>query len=98
VVDGKGWADIPTCKEAGIPIEHYQMPRTVFLPGGVSQDAVDFYVELLKQVREKPEWQEYITRTSQSNRFFVGEDLQAFIKNNEDEGRAVITAEGWLVK
>lgn len=98
VVDGKGWADIPTCKEAGIPIEHYQMPRTVFLPGGVSQDAVDFYVELLKQVREKPEWQEYITRTSQSNRFFVGEDLQTFIKNNEDEGRAVITAEGWLVK
>ncbi len=97
VVDGKGWADIPTCKEAGVPLEHYQMPRTVFLPGDVPQEAVAFYVDLLKQVREKPEWQEYITRTSQSNRFFAGEDFQTFLWYNVVEGLAVIAAEGWLV-
>jgi tripartite-type tricarboxylate transporter receptor subunit TctC len=32
VFEGKGWGDIPTCKEAGLPLETFQMPRTVWLP------------------------------------------------------------------
>ena len=32
VFEDKGWSDIPTCKEAGLPIETFQMPRTVWLP------------------------------------------------------------------
>ena len=47
-----GWSDIPTCKEAGMPIEQFQ-PRTVWLPGGVPADAVAFYADLLKKVRER---------------------------------------------
>ena len=26
------WSDIPTCKESGIPVDNYQMPRTIWLP------------------------------------------------------------------
>ena len=61
-----GWADIPTCKEAGIPIDQFQMPRTVWLPGGVPAEAVAFYADVLKKVSETPEWKEYIERTSQT--------------------------------
>jgi tripartite-type tricarboxylate transporter receptor subunit TctC len=41
-----GLVDIPTCKEAGLAIEQYSQPRTVWLPGGVPADAVTFYADL----------------------------------------------------
>jgi tripartite-type tricarboxylate transporter receptor subunit TctC len=91
------WHDVPTCKEAGFGPERYQMPRTVFLPGKVPADAVTYYANVLKEAREKPEWQDYIKRTSQTNRFLAGAEFTGFIKDNEAQGRAVIEAEGWLV-
>ncbi|MDJ1158661.1 tripartite tricarboxylate transporter substrate binding protein [Chelatococcus sp. SYSU_G07232] len=97
VTAGLSWADIPTCKEAGIGPEQYQMPRTVFLPGNVPADAVAYYVGVLKQVREKPEWADYIQRTSQSDRFLTGAAFEAFIKADEAKGRETIREEGWLV-
>ena len=72
-----GWSDIPTCKEAGIPIDQFQMPRTVWLPGGVPAEAVAFYADVLKKVSETPEWKEYIERTSQTGRFLAGEELKS---------------------
>src|SRR3954467_3106800 len=49
------WADIPTCKSQGLDIE-YLMLRGIFMPAGVPEEAVDYYVELLKKVRSTPEW------------------------------------------
>ena len=97
VTETMAWADIPTCKESGIPLEQFQMPRTVFLPGGAPDDAVAFYVNLLKQVREKPEWDEYIARGSQSNIFLDDKGLKAFIAEDEVKARAIFKEEGWLV-
>ncbi len=55
------WNDIPTCKESGVPTD-YVMLRGIFMPGGVPQEAVDYYVELFKKVRETPEWKEFMER------------------------------------
>jgi putative tricarboxylic transport membrane protein len=93
-----GWSDIPTCKEAGIPIDQFQMPRTVWLPGEVSPDAVAFYADLLKKVSQTPEWKEYIERTSQTNRFLAGEELKAFIAADDAKNKKVFEREGWIVK
>ena len=35
IADGKSWADIPTCTEAGLPVE-YQMMRGIFITADVS--------------------------------------------------------------
>ena len=93
-----GWSDIPTCKEAGIPIDQFQMPRTVWLPGGVSPDAVAFYADLLKKVSETPEWKEYIERTSQTARFLTGEELKSFIADDNAKNQKVFEKEGWIVQ
>ncbi len=93
-----GWADIPTCKEAGIPIDQFQMPRTVWLPGGVPAEAVAFYADVLKKVSETPEWKEYIERTSQTNRFIAGADLKSFIASDDAKNRKVFEQEGWVVR
>jgi putative tricarboxylic transport membrane protein len=98
VHDGKGWSDIPTCKEAGLPLETFQMPRTVWLPADVPADAVAYYADLLQKASKTPEWQDFITRTSQTAKFMTGRDLSEFVAKDEAENRNVFEAEGWLVK
>jgi tripartite-type tricarboxylate transporter receptor subunit TctC len=93
-----GWSDIPTCKEAGIPVDQFQMPRTVWLPANVPADAVAFYTDLLKKVSETPEWKEFVERTSQTGRFLSGEEFKSFIEKDEAKNRAVFEKEGWVVK
>jgi tripartite-type tricarboxylate transporter receptor subunit TctC len=98
VTGDMGWSDIPTCKEAGIPVDQFQMPRTVWLPGGVPSDAVAFYADLLKKVSETPEWKEYVERTSQTSRFLAGNDLKTFIAQDDAKNQKVFEREGWIVR
>ncbi|NKW82628.1 tripartite tricarboxylate transporter substrate binding protein [Ochrobactrum pecoris] len=96
VAGDMGWSDIPTCKEAGIAIENYSMPRTVWLPAGVDQEVVDYYAGILKKVAETPEWAKYLADSSQSAAYMSGNDLSSFIKNDETAVTAVLKREGWL--
>ena len=50
---GKTWADVPTCKSQGLDVE-YLMLRGIFTVPGATKDQVDYYVDLLKKVRETP--------------------------------------------
>ena len=94
----EGWQDIPTCKEQGIPIDQFQMPRTVWLPAGAPAEAVAFYAGVLKKVSETDEWKEYITRTVQTGRYMAGDDMKAFVAKDEKSSRDVFEREGWIVK
>lgn len=96
--DGKGWSDIPTCKSAGIAIDSYEMPRTIWLPAGVPEGAVAYYRELFKKVSETPEWKDYVQRTSQSGQFLTGASFDDFRKTDETNATKVFVAEGWSVK
>lgn len=96
VVGDQGWADIPTCKDSGIAIDNYAMPRTVWLAGGVEADVVNFYADVLKKVSETPEWQKYLADTSQSGTYMSGTELADFIKKDEEAVSAVLKREGWL--
>ncbi|MFB3817594.1 MAG: tripartite tricarboxylate transporter substrate binding protein [Candidatus Methylomirabilales bacterium] len=93
-----GWSDIPLCKDQGVPIDEYKMPRDVFLPGGAPAGAAAYYAGVLKKVSEKPEWAEYITRTSQTANYMGPDELKAFIKLDEARARKIYEEEGWLVR
>ncbi len=97
VFEGKGWGDIPTCKEAGVPIETFQMPRTVWLPAEVPADAVAFYEGVLEKVSKTPEWQEFVTRTAQTARFMKGKELADFVARDDAANKKIFQAEGWVV-
>lgn len=90
-----GWHDIPTCKEQGLDIESYQMPRTVWVPADVPADALAFYQAALKTVAESAEWKDYLTKTSQSGAYMIGDDLTKFINDSEAKTVEVFKAEGW---
>ena len=61
VTDTQSWDDIPTCKEAGVPTD-YVMLRGIFMPPGVTPEQTAFYVDLLKKVRETPDWKEFMEK------------------------------------
>lgn len=98
VHDGKGWQDIPTCAEAGLAIDSYRMPRTVWLPAGVEEGAVAFYRDVLKKVSETPEWADYIAKTSQTSQFMAGDDFTKYETVDRDKVQKVLKREGWLVE
>ena len=98
VTETMGWSDIPTCKEQGIPIDEFKMPRAVYLPPNVPTEATVFWSGVLKKVFETSDWQEYIEKTSQSARFLSGDDFNKFIAMDEERSRKIFEEQGWLVK
>lgn len=95
VHEGKGWGDIPTCQSQGIDISEYRMPRTVWLPANAPEEAVAYYQALLKKVSETAEWKDYTTRTVQTGRLLIGDELQEYIDNNASSVKKVFEQEGW---
>ncbi len=98
VTKDMAWSDIPLCKDSGVPIPSYQMPRTVWLPAKAPAEAVAFYTQMLKKVSETPEWKAYIDKTSQSDRFMSGDDVRAYAKQDAERATEVFKREKWMVQ
>lgn len=98
VTAGQTWSDIPTCMEAGLGIERYQMPRTVWLPKGVTDEQVTFYRAMLETVRGTEEWRAFLQRGSQTDAFLSGAELTDYIASDESRLRAQFAEDGWLVR
>jgi tripartite-type tricarboxylate transporter receptor subunit TctC len=82
--------------EAGLPIERYQMPRTVWLPRGVTDEQAAFYLGVLTKVRETDEWKAWLRRGSQSDVFLSGAELAEYIAADERQLREQFAEDGWL--
>jgi tripartite-type tricarboxylate transporter receptor subunit TctC len=91
------WQDIPTCKSQGLDVE-YLMLRGIFMPPGVSQDQVDFYVELFKKVRELPEWKKYTEDAAFNTTFLTGKDYVEWVTRAEATHRQLMQEAGFLAK
>jgi tripartite-type tricarboxylate transporter receptor subunit TctC len=98
VTADKSWADVPTCKEQGIGIDEYRFPRTVFMPGGVKPEQLQFYASLLKRVSKTPEFIEYVERNALAPTFLEGAELAQYVKADEARARGIFQDAGWLVK
>jgi putative tricarboxylic transport membrane protein len=95
VTDTMAWSDIPTCKEAGLNIE-YTMLRGIFMPAGVDQAAVDFYVDLFKKVRETPEWKEFMVKGAFNQTFMTGDEFKAWLTSAAAHHKDLMTKAGFI--
>lgn len=93
-----GWSDIPTCKEQGIAVEEFRMPRTVWAAGDITPEQAAYYGKLMAQVREKPEFKEWIAKGLQSEMFLTGVDLARYIANDKTAHKVQFSQDGWLLK
>ncbi|RYG06207.1 MAG: tripartite tricarboxylate transporter substrate binding protein, partial [Burkholderiales bacterium] len=73
VTDTMAWGDIPTCKESGVATD-YVMLRGIFAAPGISKDQLDYYVNLLKKVRETPDWKEYMEKGAFNQSAMTGDE------------------------
>ena len=97
VTDTMSWNDIPTCKESGVPTD-YVMLRGIFMPGGVSQEQVDYYVDLFKKVRETPEWKKFMEDGAFNQTFMSGPDYAKWVEKTEGTHRELMREAGFLAK
>jgi tripartite-type tricarboxylate transporter receptor subunit TctC len=74
------------------------MLRGVFMPGGVSQDQVNYYVSLFKKVRETPEWKEFMEKGAFNQSFMTGKDYATWVEKAEETHKALMKDAGFLAK
>jgi tripartite-type tricarboxylate transporter receptor subunit TctC len=97
VTDTMSWGDIPTCKEAGVPTS-YVMLRGIFMAPGVTAEQTAFYVDLLKKVRETPDWKDFMEKGAFNTTSMSGAEYRAWLEKAEAMHLQLMTEAGFLAK
>jgi putative tricarboxylic transport membrane protein len=95
IADGMSWSDIPTCREQGIDAQ-YLMLRGILMPKGVTGEQLQYYVDLLKRVRETPEWKDFVNRGAYKDEFLTGAQFAKFLEDDENRHREIMKHAGFL--
>jgi len=91
------WDSIPTCKSEGVDVE-YLMLRGFFMPGGVTKEQVAYYVDLLKKVREEPEWKKLMSDGAFNQTTMSGEEYAKWVANAETVHEGLMKSAGFLAQ
>lgn len=97
VTDTMSWNDIPTCQEAGISAD-YVMLRGIFMAPGVTKEQTDFYLNLMKKVRETPDWKEYMEKGAFNQTALSGDDFVKWLGTTENMHRELMKEAGFIAK
>ena len=97
VTETQSWADIPTCKESGVPTS-YTMLRGIFMAPGVSKDQLEFYSNLLNKVRETPDWKAYMETGAFNQTAMSGDEYAKWLGSAEQRHRELMKEAGFLAK
>jgi putative tricarboxylic transport membrane protein len=89
------WADIPTCKESGVPTD-YVMLRGIFMAPGVAPDQQAYYVDLMNKVRATPDWKDFMEKGAFNTTALAGAEYVKWVSDNEALHRALMTEAGFI--
>jgi len=89
------WGDIPTCKEGGLDVS-YLMLRGIFMAGGVTADQVAYYVDVLRKVRETPEWTALMNKGAFNQTSIEGKEFTDWVAAAEAEHIKLMKAAGFM--
>jgi putative tricarboxylic transport membrane protein len=97
VTDKQSWADIPTCKESGVPTD-YVMLRGIFMAPGVTPDQQAYFVDLMKKVRETPDWKEFMEKGAFNQTSLSGAEYGKWLTENENLHKTLMNEAGFIAK
>jgi tripartite-type tricarboxylate transporter receptor subunit TctC len=97
ITETQSWQDVPTCKEAGLPIS-YTMLRGIFMPPGVTEEQKAFYVDLLRKVRATPEWKDYMEKGAFNQTSMEGKEFHDWLVKAEEMHKDLMKGAGFLAK
>jgi putative tricarboxylic transport membrane protein len=93
----QSWADIPTCKSAGLPVE-YQMLRGIFMTPGATPEQVKYYNDLFAKVRALPEWKAFMEKGAFNQTTMSGQAYFDWVARNEQLHRELMREAGFIAK
>ncbi|MBK9605885.1 MAG: tripartite tricarboxylate transporter substrate binding protein [Betaproteobacteria bacterium] len=82
VTTDMAWSDIPTCKESGFDVD-YLMLRGIFMPGGVTAEQTQYYLDVLKKVRDTPEWKKFMEDGAFNTTALSGKEYADWVAKEE---------------
>jgi putative tricarboxylic transport membrane protein len=89
------WSDIPTCRESGVNTE-YQMLRGIFMPPGVKDEQVAYYVDLFKRVMETDDWKKFMEDGAFNQTFMTGDQFKSWVATNDQLHYDLMKEAGFL--
>jgi tripartite-type tricarboxylate transporter receptor subunit TctC len=95
VVGDMAWSDIPTCRSQGLDVE-YLMMRGIFMGPGATKEQIDYYVGLLKKVRETPEWAQLMQDGAFNQTSLSGPDYAKWVEAEEKRHKQLMQEAGFL--
>jgi len=95
VTDKMSWYDIPVCKDVGLPVD-YLMLRGIFMPPGVTQDQVAYYVGLFKKVMDTPEWKKLMEEGAFNTTHLSGKEYADWVSREEARHLALMKKAGFV--
>jgi putative tricarboxylic transport membrane protein len=97
IADGKSWGDIPTCTEAGLPIE-YKMMRGIFTTPDATDEEVAYYQGVLEKVRGTTDWQEFVAKGAFEDSFVSGDEFKSWLAGAYDMHKGLMEKAGFLAQ
>ncbi len=97
VTDTMSWNDIPTCKESGVPTD-YVMLRGIFMAPGVTPEQVAYYNDLMKKVRDTPDWKEFMEKGAFNTTSLSGAEYRKWLEGAEANHKQLMTEAGFMAK
>jgi len=97
VASDLSWNDVPTCKEEGLDVQ-YLMLRAMFLPGKVTKEQADFYVDLFKKVSQTAEFKDYLEKQALKPIFLTGPEMTKFLEEDEALNTQLMKEAGFVAK
>jgi tripartite-type tricarboxylate transporter receptor subunit TctC len=91
----QSWNDIPTCNEAGVKTD-YVMLRGIFMAPGVTAEQTAYYVDLLKKVRETPDWKDFMEKGAFNQTALKGDDYRDWVAKEESRHYQLMKEAGFL--
>jgi putative tricarboxylic transport membrane protein len=74
------------------------MLRGVFMAAGVTDVQRNYYVDLLKKVRETREWKDFMEKGAFNQTAMVGDQFAAWLKKEEQRHLDLMKEAGFLAK
>ena len=95
VTETMSWNDIPPCKQAGVDVD-YLMLRGIFMAPGVTEDQKVYFVNLMKKVRDTPEWKDFMEKGAFNTTALMGDDYRTWVGKEEMRHQQLMKEAGFL--
>ncbi len=94
-LDMKGYTDVRTGKEAGIPLS-YNMMRGIFAPPAIPAEARNGLVGLFSKISKDKDWMAFLTKAGLKPTFTTGDKLMSFLEDFEKVHKEIMRGQGWI--